>query len=57
MNTDEHNLSKVTLEELKRRMQIVEWQIPIAKDRDTLQNREKRLKELKNEIIKRQPIL
>ncbi|WP_162304183.1 hypothetical protein [Chryseobacterium mulctrae] len=51
------DLSKVDLVELKRRYDVVEWQISIAKELPTLRNREQRLTELQTEILKRQKLL
>jgi hypothetical protein len=48
------DLPKIEIAEIEARIKIVEWQITIAKDYQTLRNREKRLKQLKQELTKRQ---
>jgi chaperonin cofactor prefoldin len=47
------DLSQVDLKELKRREEVVEWQITIARGQ-TLRDKEERLKQLQKEINKRQ---
>ncbi|WP_157450466.1 hypothetical protein [Chryseobacterium sp. CCH4-E10] len=48
------DLSKIQIAEIEARIEIVQWQITIAKDYQTLCNREERLKQLRQELTKRQ---